>query len=115
MPDINKDKLLKDIINAILVIAGKDASVLTDFVKAEAEKLAAEAAKVTALYKAGSISKDVFEFAMADIAMSAKQLAAIVAGLGPVTVEKAWNATVKIIWDAVSGAIGFKLPIPIMK
>jgi len=91
---------------------------LSSFHKSQSKKISKQAALIAQMRTTGDLRNDddMFDFLMEQLEDKIRNFAIAVANLTALTLEKAWNASVGIIWKAINkllagaGLIG--LPIP---
>ncbi len=91
---------------------GKDVTTIGGFAADQIEGLAQQARLIAAAAASGELSGSEVDDALADLAQTAQDFAATLAGLALVDVEKLWNAVVGVLWTAIGTAAGIVLPWP---
>lgn len=113
--DIDIAKLVADIFAAIKGVAKKGFDTISGHVDAQVRRLARRTSFLTQLRAAGELSDDDFEDELQRARDLVKSIGMTVAALAAVTLEKAWNAIVKVVWGAINGVLGASfglLPLP---
>jgi hypothetical protein len=113
LPNLND--LMKSISDATRNILGKDIETITGFAKSQEKKLAAFAIWIAEAEQAEEFKddpelRDDFLQSLRDMT---RDFVNTLRGLAMITIEKIWNAIVKVLWDALDKATGLTLPRPI--
>ncbi|HZP20478.1 MAG TPA: hypothetical protein VFB16_09740 [Bauldia sp.] len=106
--------LFGDLETAVTKILKQNGGMITSFARAQLQRLAkhAELMKKAALAGAFESLDDAAHFAKSLEEMAQDFIRALGA-LILVTLEKVWNAIVKIVWGAINGALGALGPLPL--
>ena len=110
--EINVQQLVTDITSAVSAIVNKDASTIRGFSTRQLNGMANQASLVATGIRAGSIDEEDRVFFLDQLLEMAHNFARSLVGLILITVEKAWNAIVEVLWKAISAVIGSALPKP---
>ncbi len=106
-------QLATDIKDAVSGVLQKDITLVTGFSQTQVEQMAKQAAWIAEGTAKGELSDGLRDFFLRDLARIAENFVKVLQGLALLTIEKAWNAVVNVLWKAISGAIGnIALPIP---
>lgn len=105
--DINK--LITDIKDVATGILNKDVSSLRGFSESQLEALAQQAVFVEAGIISGQITPATRDFFLDNLEELALNFLKIIRGLVQVTIEKIWNAIVKVIFTAIEASTGLAL------
>ncbi|MCP5074027.1 MAG: hypothetical protein GY947_12145 [Rhodobacteraceae bacterium] len=112
------DKLAGEIAEAWKGELSDGWDLLSSFHKSQTKKLSRQAALIAKMRTEGELrdDDDLFEFLLEQFEDKVKNFAIAVANLTAMTLERAWNASVGIIWGAINklltGAGFVALPIP---
>ena len=105
--DLELDGLILEIVEAVKKIVNDDWDHISSFAKNQSKMLANQAVMITTARTTGSLLKDDegFEYFMSQLENMTRNLTQSIASLTIVTLEKAWNAVVGVIWGAINGAL----------
>lgn len=115
---LDVEALLSDVIQAVQDIVADDWSRISNFTENQGRMLANQAVMITAARTVGSLRNDDdgFEFFLRQLENMTRNFTQSIAALTIVTIEKAWNAVVGVVWGAVNGALSAAglsgVPIP---
>lgn len=113
---IDIDKLAAAIAAAVRGSVENGVRAGSAFIEKQSRGLAVQAAMITDARLAKKIDKDDFEFFTIQLRTLTENFARSVASLTIITLQKAWNAIVGVLWGAInqalSGAGLGALPIP---
>lgn len=114
MPDPAIAHLFGEIKTTVVGIATKDGTAIASFADAQLERLAKHAVLLKKAALAGAFEDvaDAEHFADELVVMTRDFVLAL-GGLALVTIEKIWNAVVKIVWGAINTAMGALGPLPL--
>jgi hypothetical protein len=87
-------------------ILGKDIATWRGFSERQLQALAKQAQIIAQGYASGDLDDDDVHFFLDGLEDMTENFALTLRGLVTVTVEKVWNATMKVLLDAVKGAVG---------
>lgn len=116
---IQLNVLLAEIVEVVKGIVDEDWPQISSFAEKQGKLVANQATMIATSRTTGSLRNDEesFEFFMKHLEDMTRNLTQSIASLSIVTLEKAWNAVVGVIWGAINGALdGFGLaavPIPV--
>lgn len=108
----NVDELVTAILGDLNSLLDKDIGEYVTFAKMQTKALAKQAAWIAEATLQGEINDEEREFFLADLKTLSENFARVVVGLTIITLEKAWNAIVGRLWDAINAALGSLLPVP---
>lgn len=105
--------IIDALISALKGAAGTGWTTISSFVTKQSALLADQAETIAQGRLTGSLKDDdeLFHFFVDELADSAKELAHYVAAMTVLTIEKAWNAVVGVLWGELQKALG-ALPLP---
>ena len=106
-------ELMEAIKAAASDILTKDVATMSGFSKTQLQGLAKQAAWIAEATAKKELTKAQQDFFLKNLADMARDFVKVLKGLALITVEKVWNAVVKVLWDAIGGAIGKALPLPV--
>ena len=115
MANINPGEIIHDIQKAATTIIGKDLTTIEGFSRDQLLRIEKLGIKLAAMIAAGEFKDDpegqqdflgILEDLITNFANTLK-------GLSIITIEKVWNAAVKIVWGALDKATGLALPRPV--
>lgn len=92
--------------NEISSILGKDVQTWRGFSERQLTALAKQAKFIAEGYASGDLDDEDVDYFLDGLEKMAENFAAVLRGLLAITIEKIWNATMKILLDAVKGALG---------
>lgn len=104
--------LVTDIKGAATAILGKDVTTITGFSNRQINGLATQASLVATGVANGEIAGDTLTFFLDQLIDLTENFVKTMVGLLIVTIEKIWNAIVKVIWSAIEKVAGVVLPVP---
>lgn len=87
-------------------ILGKDVATWRGFSERQLQALAKQAQLIAQGYASGDLDDDDVHFFLDGLEKMAENFARTLRGLLIITIEKVWNATMKVLLDAVKGALG---------
>ena len=115
MPAINMEDLSGDILAALRAILAEDVLKLAGLGVDRSRRLAQTADMITEQWNAGKLTVEDRDWFLDDLARLAADFARTIAFETLLTVERAWNAVVGVLWTALRAATGVAgLPIPAM-
>lgn len=109
---IDITQLINDIKDAASQALDKDITTLRGFSEGQVKAIAQQAAFIETGILSGGITDETRDFFLDSIETMALNFVKTVRGLTMVTIEKVWNAIIKVIWKAVEEATGIVLRIP---
>ena len=109
---IDIDALKTAIIGKLRDIAQSDIDAHIDFVEKQTKGLATQSAWIARARLEGELDEDDLDFFLEDLRKLSESFVKVVIGLTIITIEKAWNAVVNTLWEAIGGAIDSVLTIP---
>jgi hypothetical protein len=109
MSSINIDQLVNDIKDAASQVLKKDVTTLRGFSERQVKAIAQQAKLIATSIVTGDITDETRDFFLDSLEDMALNFAKTLRGLIMVTVEKIWNAVVKVIWKAIETATGVAL------
>lgn len=111
---IDTTQLVADMKSAATQAIGSDVSTIRGFAERQLQAIAQQAEFVATGIATKQISPDLQEFFLDGLKDMARNFVKTLNGLVMVTVEKAWNAVVGVIWNAISKAANIVLPAPVL-
>lgn len=104
---LDVEALLSDVIQAVQDIVEDDWSRISNFTESQGRMLANQAVMITTARTVGSLKNDDdgFEFFLRQLEKMTRNFTQSIAALTIVTIEKAWNVVVGVVWGAVNGAL----------
>lgn len=111
MAEINVSELIHDIKQAASTILNKDVSTLRGFSERQVKALAKQGQIIAKGALSGEIEGDLLDYFLDSLEEMALNFVKTLKGLLMVTIEKVWNAIVKVIWEAINTATGLAIPI----
>ncbi len=110
-------KIGQDIVDALNGILQDDVARYVDFAERQSAGLAKQAAWIAEATIAGEIDADDRQWFLENLEKMTENFARVVVGLTLLTIEKAWNAIVDVLWGAVNSAlkaasVPIKIPVP---
>lgn len=112
MADIDIKELAKDITKAASGVIDKDIKDLRGFSKHQVNALAKQAELIATGMAKGDIDEDLRDYFLDSLEDMALNFIKTLRGLLAVTIEKAWNAVVNVLWEAIESVTGIKLTVP---
>lgn len=115
---LDVEALLSGVVQAVKDIVADDWSRISNFTENQGRMLANQAVMITTARTVGSLRNDDdgFEFFLRQLEKMTRNFTQSIAALTIVTIEKAWNAVVGVVWGAVNGALSAaglsEVPIP---
>lgn len=111
------EKIGKKILSTLTDMIGSDVQDHVDFAQGQTKLLAKQAALIAQAAINGDIDEDDQEFFTESLRKSTENFARTLVALTILTIEKAWNAVVEILWGAINKALNsagvpFIFPIP---
>ena len=106
--DINQ--LILDIKNTVTELLNKDVETVRGFSARQVTGMANQAALVASGISTGQITEATRDFFLDQLVELAKNFVNTLVGLVIATIEKLWNAVVKVIWDTISRITGSVIP-----
>lgn len=91
---------------AVTGILGKDVETWRGFSERQVQALAKQAQLIAEGYASGGLDDDDVHFFIDGLEKMAENFALTLRGLVMITIEKVWNATMKVLLDAVKTALG---------
>lgn len=107
---INVNELVTDIKTAAREVLGQDISAYRGFSENQVKAIAEHAALIEHGIQSNSITdatKDYFLDSLEDMVLN---FVKTLRGLLMVTIEKVWNAVVRILWGALGQSVGIDIP-----
>ncbi len=102
-------QLIADLKTAISEIVGKDLTTIRGFQERQLKAIAQQSALVSTGILTGDITPETREFFLDGLEDMVLNFLKTLRGILEITIEKAWNAAVKVIWDAIEKATGVTL------
>jgi hypothetical protein len=114
MAGLDIGQLVNDIVAGVKPIIEKDGATLSAFAQRQIKAMAEQAKSIEEGVLAGDFKgrDELLKHHLDMLKTMAQNFAKVIVGLQAVTIEKVWNAAVKIVWEAIDKAVGFKLPRP---
>lgn len=104
--DIDITALVADIFAAIKGKVTEGFNKIRTLTDAQVKRLARRAQLLARMKVAGEFSDDELEDELERARDLTKSIGMTVAALAAITLEKAWNAIVKVVWGAINGVLG---------
>lgn len=104
--------LSNSIISELSTLIAEDVTHHVGFAHRQTLALAKQAAWITEATALGELDPEDRDWFLGNLARMTENFARTVAALTILTLEKAWNTVVGILWGAIKGAIGATIPIP---
>lgn len=113
----NPDAISKKILSSLTKIIGEDVKDHVEFAEEQTKLMAKQAALIAQASISGDIDAEDRDFFTESLRKSAENFARTLAALTILTIEKAWNALVSILWGAInkaveSAGVPFSFPVP---
>lgn len=105
-------RLGADIVAAASGAVNEDISTISGFSRTQVDLMTKQAAWIAEAAALGEIDGELLDFFTRDLAESAKTFVKVLQGLSMIAIEKAWNAVIGVLWNAIGTAAGISLPIP---
>lgn len=116
MGAINIDQVAADIVEALRGELTQVFNSTASFARSQARHLAAQAALIAEGRITGEIDDSLLRFFDTQLRVMARNFARAMAMRALITLQRAWNAIVGVVWGALNGALGSAglgaLPIP---
>lgn len=113
---IDLDELAAAIVGALKDAVQPGVNIATAFVKSQANALAMQAALITGARVSGQITEEQFKRFNKQLRALTENFVRTVAHLFLITLQKAWNAVVDVLWGRINDVLDSaglpKLPIP---
>ncbi|OZI05659.1 hypothetical protein BWI93_24825 [Siphonobacter sp. BAB-5385] len=107
--ELDITQLMKDISTAVSAVLGKDVTTIRGFRDRQLKAIAQQSALITAGIATGEITEETREFFLDSLQDMVLNFLKTLQGVAQVTIEKAWNAAVTVIWDAIEKVTGIRL------
>lgn len=107
--ELDITQLMKDISTAVSAVLGKDITTIQGFRDRQLKAIAQQSALITAGIATGEITEETREFFLDSLQDMVLNFLKTLQGVAQVTIEKAWNAAVTVIWDAIEKVTGIRL------
>ncbi|PQA58258.1 hypothetical protein [Siphonobacter curvatus] len=107
--ELDITQLMKDISTAVSAVLGKDVTTIQGFRDRQLKAIAQQSALITAGIATGEITEETREFFLDSLQDMVLNFLKTLQGVAQVTIEKAWNAAVTVIWDAIEKVTGIRL------
>ncbi len=112
MSEINIEEIINQLKTAASESIGKDVNELRGFGESQVQALAQQTKIVAIGIKSGEITEATREFFLDGLEDMALNLAKTIRGLMMVSIEKAWNAMVNVLYEIISKISGIALMAP---
>ncbi len=109
---IDVAQLVNDMKDAATQVLKKDITTLQGFSERQMKAIAQQAAFVEAGILSGEITDETRDFFLDSLEDMVRNFVKTLHGLVMVTIEKVWNAIVRVIWKIIENATGIPLPLP---
>jgi hypothetical protein len=109
MEPINSTELLRELKQTASALLKKEISTISGYSKIELRAIVQQTILVSHGIKSGEIHDVNRAFYLTRIAVMVQHFVRSLAGLMVSTVEKLWNALIKVLWGAISKATGLPL------
>ncbi len=106
---LDLNELMTDLKTAISEIVGRDLTTVRGFQERQLKAIAQQAALVSAGILTGDITPETREFFLDGLEDMVLNFLKTLRGILEITIEKAWNAAIRVIWDAIERATGITL------
>jgi hypothetical protein len=100
------------ILSELSALLAEDVTDHLSFARRQTLALAKQAAWIAEATALGELDQEDRDWFLASLARSTENFVRAVVALTILTIEKAWNAVVGILWGAIRSAIGAAIPIP---
>ncbi|PMD98497.1 hypothetical protein BWI97_04900 [Siphonobacter sp. BAB-5405] len=107
--ELDITQLMKDISTAVSAVLGKDVTTIQGFRDRQLKAIAQQSVLITAGIATGEITEETREFFLDSLQDMVLNFLKTLQGVAQVTIEKAWNAAVTVIWDAIEKVTGIRL------
>ncbi len=108
--NIDINTLVNEIESTLSSIIKKDITTVRGFSKRQLNGISNQTALLATGIATGQISKNMQDFFLEQLIELARNFVHTLVGLLMATIEKLWNAFVKILWTAIESVIGHSLP-----
>ena len=105
-------ELMNNVTTAVSGVVQKDVTTISGFSRNQLELLAKQSAWIAEATANNELTEELRDFFLNNLAEMALNFVKVLKGLALITVEKAWNAVVGVLWDAIGRAAGIALPLP---
>jgi hypothetical protein len=112
MATLDVGQLVSDVKTAITGAIGKDINTVTGFAQEQLQDTAKQAELIASNFLTGVTDAAQRDADLERLENIVKAFVEVMDGLAEIEIEKAWNAAVGVIWDAIGKAIGVALPVP---
>ena len=109
---IDVNQLVRDITQAVSGVLNRDITTVGGFSERQVLALAQHAALIEAGILNGQITADTQGFFLDSLKEMTLNFIKTLRGLLSITIEKAWNAAVSVLWKAIETGTGIMLPLP---
>ncbi len=100
------DQVFTDVKAAVTGVLGKDIETWRGFSERQGRAMVKQAQLIAQGFADGSLTNDDVDFFIDGLENAAENFARTLRGLVAITIEKVWNATMKVLLGAVKGALG---------
>jgi hypothetical protein len=104
--DIDFAQLVADIVDAVRGVTRQSFAKVEAFVREQTPRIAMHYKLATELHLAGEVGDAEYREMVKDGELMIRRLGMTIAGLTIVTLERAWNAIVGVVWGTVNRALG---------
>ncbi|WP_444921648.1 hypothetical protein ACJJID_04370 [Microbulbifer sp. CnH-101-G] len=104
-------QLISDIKDAASTVIEHDVTEIRGFSDRQLSALALQAKMIAKAIAEGEIDDDLRDYFLDSIEDMALNFAKTLRGLLAITIEKVWNAVVRVIWNALEACTGISLKI----
>lgn len=114
--DFDIDQTVTDVVNALKGNLEQGWDTISSFATQQAKLLATQAQMIAQSRLDGSLRGDdaLFQSFLDGLKATAENFVRTLTALTVLTIEKAWNAVVGVIWGALAKALSAVLPLPVM-
>lgn len=110
--EINIEQIVSDVKAAVKKVTKQDFSEIRGFQQNQVEALAQQAKIIAVGVAKGEISADMKEFFIDGLEAMTLNFVRTLKGLLEVTIEKVWNAVMKVLLGAIETIIKSLIPLP---
>jgi len=116
MATIDPTQILGDMLGAANASLNADLTTMGGYAEAKAQAIANQASMIGTYYASGQITEVEAQHFLDGLQDMVTSFVNTVEGLALIDVEKAWNAMIGVLWDAIGSATGGALTLtkPVM-
>lgn len=106
---IDPTKIFTDMISAANGAVAGDITAMGGYAEAKLQAIAKQASMIGTAYASGGIEESELPHFLDGLKDMVTSFVAVLEGLAVIAAEKAWNAMVGVLWDAIGTAAGMTL------